>query len=82
MATPPDPAIPFRPHHYWLAGTSVVGLEGEDQPDVWAHKDKRAYRVRRFTYSTIGVRTDFMGDGYDVAFTTGRFSQCRICSPS
>jgi small-conductance mechanosensitive channel len=31
MATPPDPAIPFRPHHYWLAGTSAVGLEGEDQ---------------------------------------------------
>jgi hypothetical protein len=33
MATPPDPAIPFRPHRYWVAGTSVVGLEGEDQPD-------------------------------------------------
>jgi uncharacterized protein YbjQ (UPF0145 family) len=33
MATPPDPAIPFRPHRYWVAGTSVVGLEGEDQSD-------------------------------------------------
>ncbi len=36
MATPPDPAIPVRPHRDWLAGTSVVGLEGEDQPDSLA----------------------------------------------
>jgi hypothetical protein len=41
--------------------------------NVWAHEDKRAYPVRRFAYSTIGVRTDFMGRRHDVAFTTGRF---------
>lgn len=37
MATPPDPAIPFRPHRYWVAGTSVVGLEGEDQSGLPIH---------------------------------------------